>query len=78
MAQEHIKDCCEQLMKCRYRTYRYHLRNHFNKFDNVDLAREHPYDGVQEEDWNYLCNIFSDVDYQVKLPLAIFEYKKVI
>lgn len=59
MSKTYITKYVHEIMGQRYRTYRYDLHQHFKQFETVEEARLHPPDDVTQEDWDYLCNLFS-------------------
>ncbi|WKA04877.1 hypothetical protein VitviT2T_022874 [Vitis vinifera] len=59
MSKTYITKYVHEIMGQHYRTYRYDLHQHFKQFETVEEARLHPPDDVTQEDWDYLCNLFS-------------------
>ena len=69
MSKTYITKYVHEIMGQHYRTYRYDLHQHFKQFETVEEARLHPPDDVTQEDWDYLCNLFSLEKFKV---LCIF------
>ncbi|CAL5349875.1 unnamed protein product [Camellia sinensis] len=53
------------MMKLRYKTYRFNLRQHFRSFPTMESALANPHKDIEEEVWRYLCQLWDDKTYQV-------------
>ena len=48
-----------------FRKYKARCHEHYNKFENSEEARQHPFQDVQPSDWEKLYDIFEDSSYKV-------------
>ncbi|CAL5444754.1 unnamed protein product [Camellia sinensis] len=53
------------MMKLRYKTYRFNLRQHFRSFPTMESALANPHEDIEKEVWRYLCQLWNDKTYQV-------------
>ncbi|CAL5335856.1 unnamed protein product [Camellia sinensis] len=54
------------MMKLRYKTYRFNLRQHFRSFPTMESALANPHEDIEKEVWRYLCQLWNDKTYQEK------------
>ncbi|XP_028102522.1 uncharacterized protein LOC114301758 [Camellia sinensis] len=55
------------MMKLRYKTYRFNLRQHFRSFPTMESALANPHEDIEKEVWRYLCQLWNDKTYQLLL-----------
>ncbi|CAL5440405.1 unnamed protein product [Camellia sinensis] len=66
------------MMKLRYKTYRFNLRQHFRSFPTMESALANPHEDIEKEVWRYLCQLWDDKTYQYwaaddAIPAAVAE-----
>ena len=58
-----------------YRSHKYKLHKHFLKFKTKEEAlRNKPEGGVTESAWEYLCDHFSDLAFNVCFQTLVIEF----
>ncbi|OMO51247.1 hypothetical protein CCACVL1_29910 [Corchorus capsularis] len=68
MDDEYVKKSVLSILQKLSRNQRYKLHKHFKKFSSAEVARQNkPVDGnLTQENWDSLCDLFSDPEYQRK------------
>ena len=55
----------EKYLGMRFKSYRHKVHNYYKKFNNHNLARQRPCDGIAQEDWEVICKQFNDEAFKV-------------
>ncbi|CAL5405388.1 unnamed protein product [Camellia sinensis] len=53
------------MMKLRYKTYCFNLRQHFRSFPTIESTLANPHEDIEKEVWLYLCQLWDDKTYQI-------------
>ena len=67
---DHVRRCCEMLLRHRSRESRYRLHERFKAqlkdCGNVEEVRRKPPINIEEDDWNMLINMWTNPKWEVR------------